>query len=264
MLFKVISDLHVDINRSLVADMKFDKNAFYLIAGDISGDRIKTMNFLQSKDIQGVFVEGNHLGYNEVTGGMLDSKEKSNLFLAERFPLDNKMRFLENNYVVINDIVIVGCTLYTDFTLFHNQPLHAEIARTSMNDFRYVKTIDNNGKLRTVNPNDYINWFNNSINYIKDICEKFKNSKIVVVTHFVPSIKGIENMYKHDLVTPAYATSLDQFILDRPNIKLWVNGHTHHQCEYSIGDTKVICNPFGYMNENLIDMNKVLGVDIEI
>ena len=55
MKFKVISDLHVDINAHLIPEMKFDTEAFYLIAGDISGDRHITTKCLRDKNIKGVF-----------------------------------------------------------------------------------------------------------------------------------------------------------------------------------------------------------------
>ena len=31
--------------------------------------------------------------------------------------------------------------------------------------------------------------------------------------------------------------------------KLWIHGHTHDRCDYVIGDTRVIANPFGYPKE---------------
>jgi hypothetical protein len=36
-------------------------------------------------------------------------------------------------------------------------------------------------------------------------------------------------------------------MLDHPQIKLWTHGHTHHEFEYVIGETKVVCNPRGYI-----------------
>jgi len=41
---------------------------------------------------------------------------------------------------------------------------------------------------------------------------------------------------------------LDQFILDRPGIKLWTHGHTHEDFDYMLGSTRVVCNPRGYIN----------------
>jgi hypothetical protein len=46
----------------------------------------------------------------------------------------------------------------------------------------------------------------------------------------------------------AYSSSLDEFILDHPQIKLWTHGHTHEDFDYMIGSTRVVCNPRGYVN----------------
>lgn len=264
MHFKVVSDLHVDINRQYQKQMKFDPNAFYLIAGDISGDRIQTTDFLISKDIKGVFVEGNHFGYNATSNEELDTKEKSNEVLRKVFEPDFQLEFLENNTKVVDDYVIVGCTLYTDFNLFGNVPLYSSIALRGMNDFRYVMTLDEKYGRRRVNANDYIDWHKKSIAYIDSVCQLYSNKKIIVVTHHAPSIESISREYVQDLLTPAYASNLEQFIFDRPNIKLWCHGHVHHITQYNIGEAKIVCNPFGYYNENNMNLDEYLGVDIEV
>jgi hypothetical protein len=38
-------------------------------------------------------------------------------------------------------------------------------------------------------------------------------------------------------------------MLDRPQIKLWTHGHTHHPFDYVIGECRVVCNPRGYHQE---------------
>jgi predicted phosphodiesterase len=72
---------------------------------------------------------------------------------------------------------------------------------------------------------------------------------VVVCTHHAPS-KGSEHpRYAHDqLMNGAYNSQLDQFIMDRPGIKLWTHGHTHEDFDYMIKSCRVICNPRGYIN----------------
>jgi len=72
---------------------------------------------------------------------------------------------------------------------------------------------------------------------------------VVVCTHHAPS-KGSEHpKYKHDqLMNGAYNSKLDQFIMDRPGIKLWTHGHTHEDFDYMIKGCRVVCNPRGYIN----------------
>jgi predicted phosphodiesterase len=72
---------------------------------------------------------------------------------------------------------------------------------------------------------------------------------VVVCTHHAPS-KGSEHpRYAHDqLMNGAYNSQLDQFIMDRPGIKLWTHGHTHEDFDYMIKSCRVVCNPRGYIN----------------
>jgi hypothetical protein len=44
----------------------------------------------------------------------------------------------------------------------------------------------------------------------------------------------------------AYSTNLDNYILDRRQIRLWTHGHTHEDFDYMIGTTRIVCNPRGY------------------
>lgn len=42
-----------------------------------------------------------------------------------------------------------------------------------------------------------------------------------------------------------YASDLEEMILElKPNI--WFHGHIHTSSDYWLGETRVICNPFGY------------------
>ena len=43
-----------------------------------------------------------------------------------------------------------------------------------------------------------------------------------------------------------YFSELEEFILDRPQIKYWIYGHTHKQGTNDIGTTKLVSNARGY------------------
>jgi calcineurin-like phosphoesterase family protein len=45
----------------------------------------------------------------------------------------------------------------------------------------------------------------------------------------------------------AFHTELHDFIYDRPQVKLWIHGHTHDDFDYVINQTRVVCNPRGYV-----------------
>jgi hypothetical protein len=72
---------------------------------------------------------------------------------------------------------------------------------------------------------------------------------VIVCGHHAPSKLSEHPRYKSEyLMNGAYNSNLDQFILDRPGIKLWTHGHTHEDFDYMIGSTRIVCNPRGYID----------------
>jgi Icc-related predicted phosphoesterase len=87
------------------------------------------------------------------------------------------------------------------------------------------------------------------VDYFKLILDQNKDKKCVVVGHHTPSHQSCHDMYKGDyIMNGGYHSDLSEMILDRPQIKLWTHGHTHHCFDYMIGETRVVCNPRGYAN----------------
>ena len=111
-----------------------------------------------------------------------------------------------------------------------------------MNDFRLITGEDG----RNISPYYYINEFNNFINYLSTKIKKEKN--YVVCTHYAPSKKSTPDRYIGAVaLNGAYSSNLDNFIIDNPQIKLWTHGHTHDAFDYTIGQTRIVCNPRGYV-----------------
>lgn len=255
MKVQILSDLHLDINRNHPFSL-VDTDTFTIIAGDISGHPNESINWIKNNVKNGVFVEGNHIGYNN----MKRSIQYIQTQLEKEFPIDANVSYLYDNYKVIGDYVFVGGILFTDYKLygegmyFYNK----QVAVMSLNDFRYNRfnslydrpTDEQDGYLKTtkVTPSNYESMFIKTFNAIKNACEMFPDKKIVVVTHHAPSAHSIDIIYETDKANGSYASNLENFILDHPNIKLWCHGHIHSSSDYMIGDCRVICNPRGYEN----------------
>lgn len=71
----------------------------------------------------------------------------------------------------------------------------------------------------------------------------------VIVSHHAPSYKSVEQRYLLNSLTPAFANKLDTMI-EEMSAKVWVHGHTHSVADYTIGGTRIVCNPRGYPGEN--------------
>jgi Icc-related predicted phosphoesterase len=183
-----------------------------------------------------VYVAGNHEFYHgEFHRGVEHLREECAKFL--------NIHFLERDCQFINGVMFVGGTLWTDMN--KGDPLTQHAISDMMNDFRIIRN-DAHGytKLR---PAHVIDRHRKTLGYIQQIVDANKDRKCVVVGHHAPSYQSIGEQYKHDtLMNGGYASDLSEFILDRPQIKLWTHGHMHQTFDYMIGETRVVCNPRGY------------------
>ena len=116
-----------------------------------------------------------------------------------------------------------------------------------MNDYRVIRNSDHG--FRRLTPEDTALHHRTSVGYIKTIIEGNVDQKFIVVGHMLPSKQSTHPKYKEDtLMNGAFSSDLDNFILDHPQIKLWTHGHTHEDFDYMIGNTRIVCNPRGYIN----------------
>jgi len=96
-------------------------------------------------------------------------------------------------------------------------------------------------------PEDAYDDHKKMVQFIQSVIEGKNDEKFVVVGHHAPSKLSTHPRYKHDtLMNGAYSSSLDEYILDHPQINLWTHGHTHEDFDYMIGSTRIVCNPRGY------------------
>ena len=267
MKIKVVSDLHLEFS---YIDIKNDENCDVLIlSGDImiaeemydvappdpyaqGGMRdyetkinrvARYRKFLEnvSKEFPHVFyVAGNHEFYHGKWHRTLDVLATE----CERHP---NVYFMERGSKKIDDVTFIGSTLWTDMN--KGDPLTLHAVRDMMNDFRLIKK-EFEG-YTNLKPSDTVVRHRASLDYIKSVVAERGDEKFVVIGHHSPSYQSIHEQYKNEyLMNGAYHSDLSEFILDRPQIKLWTHGHTHHCFDYVIGETRVVCNPRGYHDDS--------------
>jgi Icc-related predicted phosphoesterase len=190
-----------------------------------------------------IYVMGNHEHYH----GKFDRSRQYFLDEFSKLGITN-IHLLENDTKEIDGVHFVGGTLWTDMN--KGDPLTVHAMETMMNDFKLIRIAKEN--FRKFLPSQAIREHIKTKQYIKTVLEGLpEDARVVVVGHHAPSHMSIAEQYKHDtIMNGGYASDLSEFILDRAKIKVWTHGHMHQCFDYKIGDTRVLCNPRGYHDEN--------------
>ena len=127
-----------------------------------------------------------------------------------------------------------------------------------MNDYKMIRRDPSYSKLRSI---DTFLMHHQSLKWLQASLESSTTEKNIVVTHHAPSIKSIPVWLKEDIVSSAYASNLEAVIL-KYQPQYWIHGHIHVPTKYEVGDTTVLCNPHGYMNEPYNGFDKNLIIEI--
>lgn len=200
-----------------------------------------------------VMVSGNHESYH----GDIALTDK---LLKESVSHLPNFHVLEKESVLINGVIFIGGTLWTDMNEGDRNTLH-QVGRM-MNDFRCIadsnhmvsyKAISEDGTISFKERPSTFSTLNATeehkkmLDYIQIVLKNNPDYKFVVVGHHAPSKLSTHPRYQDDtIMNGGYSSNLYQFILDRPEIKMWTHGHTHHNFDYMIGETRIVCNPRGY------------------
>jgi len=186
-----------------------------------------------------IYIMGNHEFYNGKFYAGIDYMRDE----VAKFP---NIYMLEQDTKIIDDVVFVGGTLWTDMN--KRDPLTMHAIEGMMNDFRIIRN-----DFRSYAPMSALDVavrHDKTLAYIKLIVQEHKDKKCVVVGHHSPSFQSVHEIYKDQtLMNGGYSSNLEEFILDHPQIVLWTHGHTHHPFDYKIGETRIVCNPRGYESD---------------
>jgi predicted phosphodiesterase len=267
MKIKLVSDLHLEFSDIMIPnDADYD---LLILSGDImvaqdlhdhQDENVRTaamLEMLGSRQLKSqrfrdflkrcsfqfphvIYVAGNHEFYHGKFFASIDHLREE----CAKYP---NVYFLENDVKVINDIVFMGATLWTDCNKHDPFTLHA--LADMMNDFRIIRNDD--AGYRTLKPADIADRHRKTLQYFKTVMDGYpQEQKFVVVGHHTPSHMSCHPQYAHDyIMNGGYHSDLSEFILDHPQIKLWTHGHTHHPFDYVLGSTRVVCNPRGYESD---------------
>jgi Icc-related predicted phosphoesterase len=211
--------------------------------GDKQKEAIKYRGFLERASSQFkhvIMIAGNHEFYHGRWYQAIDT-------LRNECSQFHNVYFLEDQTKEIDGVLFVGSTLWTDM---NKNDWHTKYqVKHGMSDFRIIKNDKNN--YHNLHPDDVIVRHNKSLEFIKNTVAN-TSKKVVVVTHHAPSDLSVADCYKDQiLMNGAYRSKLEDFVMNS-NINLWCHGHTHFPFDYILGNTRVVCNPRGYIGHEPI------------
>lgn len=244
-----VSDLHLDVG---FGGVTLPGGDILLIAGDLMEIRNTKdeqhynkdhfQQFLgECKKYQKCFyVVGNHEYYHHIFPLAAEDMKKE--------LVGSNVELLQDQLVALTpEWFLLGSTLWTDFNKGH--PVAMNMARTYMSDHHVIKV----PTYRKFMPTDAHAANLRHKAYLKGEVEKFKDKNLIIMTHHTPSMQSCSPRWRiTGLANYAFHNSdLDQWIMDSPQIKYWVHGHTHDSHDYLLGTCRVLCNPRGYGDENM-------------
>jgi predicted phosphodiesterase len=235
MKIKLISDVHLEFYKEANSFNVFDRICtpadVLVVAGDLHVGRnnvADALNHLSKMYKHVIYTPGNHEFYHsriDELNGIVDL-------------LAPNVAYCNPGVVRLDDVTFIVAPLWTNF---RSDPLAALAAQAMISDFGLIKDFDTT---------DCSNLYYKHEQYIKFHYANVPGKK-VIVTHFLPAIECVAKRYQSydNLLNKYFANSLDNWILGLSNVPYWFFGHTHDHIDVTIGETRMIANPFGYPTE---------------
>jgi Icc-related predicted phosphoesterase len=184
-----------------------------------------------------IYVMGNHEHYH-------GQWERTQEVLERELEPYSNMHLLEMSQIVIDGVEFIGATLWTDCN--RRDPLTEFHLNQRMNDYTAIRRAEAN--YQRLRPYNTIRRHDRSLSYIQQALSNPQGRASVVCTHHAPSKASTHPRYAHDhLMNGGYSSDLDDIIQKYPHLCLWTHGHTHDAFDYTIGATRIVCNPRGYV-----------------
>ena len=221
--FRVMSDLHFEFHgdggRAFAEALSPAPDEVLLCAGDVCSSLqiVGALSLLARRFRHVVYVPGNHEFYHSTRAKTLEAV----YMVAANFP--GTFHVLDKGVAEIDGVRIVGCPLW------FARDDHAD--RSAMNDFRLIR--------------DFDAWVYEENRQCVEFLRREVRAGDVVLTHYLPSRHSVAPRWRGSPLNAFFVCDLTALIVDRQPA-LWVHGHTHDSIDYRLGETRVLCNPFGY------------------
>jgi Icc-related predicted phosphoesterase len=231
MRLQLLSDLHFEFHRdggrSFVDSLDPTGIDVLVLSGDVAvAEGIPPALALlcgRLRDASVVYVHGNHEFYGSDRNFVLDITKQAK---AE----NPNLVWLESSGVQLSGFNFLGAPLWFPLSTVDERLKHA------MNDFSAIE--------------DFESWvYDENAKAIAFLEQQLRPGDIVV-THHLPSQRCVAPRFDGHPLNPFFVCDLTELIIER-RPRLWLHGHSHASVHAQIGETAVLCNPFGYAVEEL-------------
>lgn len=241
MKIQLLSDLHIEFGDYRYQPTDAD---VVILAGDIHvGVSGVVWAAAHIKDKPVVYVLGNHEYYRHVYPQLFKT-------LIETTAGTN-IHVLENDCFTYQGVNFLGCTLWTDFSVFGDPREASFHCENRMNDFKRIQFANNDGlqndglvntRIRAM---DVARIHDHSLTWLNGQLQQLEGQQNVVVTHHGPTNQSLPEHRRNDLISAGYVSNLNG-VIERFAPNAWVHGHLHSNSDYLVGNCRVLCNPRGY------------------
>lgn len=254
MKLQILSDTHLEQVKKGIVNFenilkKIDGINNLCLLGDIgtpgSENYTKFIEYC-SNNYKNIFlIYGNHEFFNNITKKnkivetMLDRINYSKDFPNNIYFLNNSCVYIDKfdvvtKYKTVDSIKIIGSTLWSNII--------PEISY-NINDYKNIYIKEN----CMLTPNDTIELFNKSKNYILDEIKLDETIKVVLLTHH-GTHELCSGFYENSILNSAYVTDIPELRLCK-NLKACINGHTHSNIDFIDNNILFFSNCMGYIGE---------------
>lgn len=200
------------LGNSRCCELLIKKNL--ILAGDIGSPYQQNYwNFLTKMNdlFDNVFIIcGNH----EYYGSSIEEVNTQFKPYIQKLKL-SKIHFLNNDYIIQDDCMIIGTTLWSHIPEKAKQPV-----LDKLNDYKLIKNfnIEKNNDLH----NQATSFIDTSLQKASELNIKHK----IIITHHAPLMKGTSApCFENEITTHAFSTDCIDLI---NKSSFWIYGHTHH------------------------------------
>jgi len=255
MKIRYFGDLHLEFTDYQPDRLPSIGEDLVVLAGDIAvGTRGIQWAQQAIPDRPVIYVLGNHEYYGHDFDGLIQQ--------TKACARGTHVHVLENDEVRINGLVVVGCTLWTDFGCYgaERKGDAEREAWLMMNDYRLIRR--QGGRPLTTHATAERCRASHAWLEQRIASASASSDPLLVVTHMAPSLITMNPKFEGEITNAAFHNAFDHLL--RPPVRAWIHGHTHWCTQQQVNGIPLLTHQRGYPGEQTgdFDWDRVLELDL--